>query len=369
MLGKGYGLGRYVEQLVQHIQEVDTTNEYVLFLRKENWDACDITNKNVTKVLADIPWYSLAEQVQFSKIIKKEGIDLMHFPHFNVPLFYNRPFVVTIHDLTMFHYPRPEATTHGPFVYWIKDRIHRLVVRHAVRASKHILTASEYVKQDIHETFGCSRSKMTTTYQAPFEDVEDQRSSDEGYIDMKKYGIRKPYVLYVGAAYPHKNLERLVEGWDLLDEQTRASYQLVFAGKNNFFYERLAEQLGTRDDIVITGFVPDHDLVQLYKHSSLFVFPSLSEGFGYPPLEAFVHGTPVISSNRTSLPEVLGEGALYIDPESSEHIAEAMLQVLSDEELQHNLVQKGKKELHRFSWKRLAQETIDVYTNCIQTSV
>lgn len=172
MMGKGFGLARYTEQLVLYLEKLDDLNEYVLFVRS---DELRINNKelgHIKLVIADISWYSWKEQLKFKSIIKKEKVDLMHFPHWNVPLFYNDSFVVTVHDLTMYHFPRPEATTLGPVKFWLKDRAHRLALHHAVKKAEHVLVTSEFTKQDIHETLGVPKEKMTVTYQAPFSHKE-----------------------------------------------------------------------------------------------------------------------------------------------------------------------------------------------------
>lgn len=367
MLGKGYGLGRYVEELIHHLQIHDSKNEYVIFMASENWDTFIPTSDKWSRVNADIPWYSFKEQLTFPRIIKKAQVDLMHFPHFNVPLLYRAPFVVTIHDLTMFHFPRPEATTHGPLVYWIKDKAHRIVIRRAVRAAQHVITVSEYTKEDVHKMFRTKREKMTTIYQAPFhlEEKEDKKNIP---FDPVTYGITKPYVLYVGAAYPHKNLDRLVDAWKQAQEELQGAYQLVLAGKHNYFYKKLLSYIGEDESITCPGFISDQDLSKLYQGAAVFVFPSMSEGFGFPPLEAFVQSTPVIASNATSLPEILGEGAVYVDPTNTQHIADTLVRVLQDTQLQHELVEQGKKEIQKYSWESLAKKTIQVYTKSVQTS-
>ena len=172
------GIGRYVEQLVKHLLEIDRENQYILFLRKEqinNFQSFEflrtgfsIFNFQLHTVLVDIPWYSWKEQTTLARTIRKQKLGLMHFPHWNVPIFYNDPFVATIHDLIMFHYPRPEATTLGPVKFWLKDRMHRMVIRHAVNRAEHILVTSEFTKQDVHQTLGVPMERMTVTYQAPF---------------------------------------------------------------------------------------------------------------------------------------------------------------------------------------------------------
>ncbi len=377
MLGQGFGLARYVQQLVMHLHEIDQDNEYVLFLRDENWDEFVPTNPTWTRVKANIQWYSLAEQIRFPSIIKNEKVELMHFPHWNVPLLYGGDFVLTIHDLIMYHYPRPEATTLGPLLYWVKDRVHRLVLGSAAKRANKIFVTSHFTKQDVHKTLGVKNEKMVVTYQAPFE----RKILDTGKWGrvQQQYGIKKPYVLYVGSAYPHKNLEGLLDAWKMFKEADEQDHQLVLVGKESPFYKRLFEEeqktenkkATTHSDhgatesysnINHTGFVFDDDLSLLYEEAALYVFPSLYEGFGLPPLEAMSHGVPVVSSNRSCLPEVLGNAPLYVDPENPAQFAEAIERGLSDENIRHDLGLASRELLQRYSWKRLAQQTLQSYT-------
>lgn len=356
------GLGRYVEQLVRALQSTDTENEYALFFRKNNWDRFSPSTSRFRKVLADIPWYSISEQMKLPALIREERVDLMHFPHWNVPLLYRAPFVVTIHDLIMWHEPREEASTLGPCAHWVKDRASRAVLRSAARRAKHILTTSEFTKQDIHDHLRVLKEKMTVTYQAPcISQVSDVK------CHVSAYGITKPYILYVGHAYPHKNLERLADAWKLVNEKTAGGYQLVFVGKKNFFYERLARyiDISTYQNIRLTGFVEDDMLTALYRGASLCVAPSLYEGFALPALEAMAAGVPVAASNRSCFPEVLGEGAIYFDPENIEHMAQVILTALCNPDVQWQLRERAKEELRRFSWQRFVAEMRAVYQRAL----
>lgn len=364
MLGKGHGLGRYVEQLLRGIGQYGGECQYVVFVlntesRVQNAEL--LTPFEVVETC--IPWYSVEEQVKFSAIIKKQHIDLMHFPHWNIPLLYNDPYIVTIHDLTMYHYPRLEATTHGPVVYWVTDMAHRLVVKHAVEKARHIITTSEFTKQDIHQTLGVSLEKMTTVYQGV--GISDQTSGNTQIDIQSRFGIIKPYVLYVGAAYPHKNVDGLLSAWEVFCEKYGDQYQLVLAGKDSVFYQKLLKQydhLISRSSAVFTNFVTDEELAVLYKNARTFVFPSLYEGFGIPPLEAIQYGVPVVASNASCLPEVLGEGAYYVDPKSPQAIAVGLHLVCTDEEVRYALKQQGREELKRYSLETFARQTISLYT-------
>lgn len=323
MYGKGYGLGRYVEELVFHLQKSDVKNEYVIFLKSENFEACKITNKNFTKRLVNIPWYGFQEQLFFPIFLYKEKCDLIHFPHWNVPAWYIKKFVVTIHDLTMYHFSRPEATTRGRLLFFLKDRAHRLLLFWVSKRASHVFATSFFVKKDIEKTLGIPENKITVTYQEPsvLFQQEDQNNL--------KNVFQKPYILYVGAAYPHKNLKTLLLAWNIF-EQKHPMYSLVFSGKPNYFYDELQKSSEWKNTkrVSFLGLVPDSDLVSLYKNASLFVFPSLSEGFGLPPLEALRSGVPVASSNASCLPEILGESAIFFDPYNEVDMARGMEQAI-----------------------------------------
>ncbi|MBI5728618.1 MAG: glycosyltransferase family 4 protein [Candidatus Magasanikbacteria bacterium] len=364
------GLGRYVEQLVVHLlkQNRDWQDQYVLFLRRENWDYLakehGLSPDKYERILADIPWYTFAEQVHFLRILLAARVDLLHFPHWNVPLLYSRPFVVTIHDLTMFHYPRPAATTLGPFLYFVKDRAHRLLLQRVVKRAKVILITSEYTKNDIHESLAVPSRKMDVTYQAPLP-VGRRLENTSIETVLNKYRLNHPYVLYVGTAYPHKNVSGLLDAWRSFEHKYGSEYQLVLAGRNDAFYRLLDSKIQDQPSVCFTGFVTDQELSALYQRAAVYVIPSLYEGFGLPPLEAMQYGVPVVASNRSCLPEVLGEAAMYVDPENPEQLSDALHAVLTDENLRATCRAKARLELQRYSWERLARETRAVYIKAL----
>ncbi|MDP2684554.1 MAG: glycosyltransferase family 1 protein [bacterium] len=373
MMGVGYGIGRYIEQLILNLQKIDHDNQYIFFVKKDFSLPAQAGLKisdysRFRTVVVDIPWYGWEEQVKIPKIIKKEKVDLMHFPHWNVPLFYNEPFVVTIHDLIMFHFPRPEATTLGPLKFWFKDLFHRIILKNAIKKAKHVITTSEFTKQDLYKTLGAPMAKMTTVYQAPA-NLNPKSEIRNPKLVMEKYNIKKPYVLYVGSAYPHKNLDGLLKAWKIFLDKYNLDFQLVLVGKRSLYrhaYKKLRQQYNNltieqSDSVIFTGFVPDDELSTLYRKAQLYIFPSLYEGFGLPPLEAMVHGVPVASSNRTCLPEILGEGAIYFDPENIEQMADIINTGLTDENIRHDLSVSGPQELQKYSSQKLAKETLAVY--------
>ncbi len=348
------GIGRYIEQLIKQLQKIDQNNQYILFLRKSNFDECEITNSNFKKVLADIPWYSLKEQTDFCKIIKKENIDLMHFPHWNVPLFYRGKFVVTIHDLIMYHFPRTEASTHGPIVYWLKDKLHRLILSSAAKRAQAVIATSEFTKNDIVKELKINPEKITVTYQAPF--------SQTTSIESLPTEVKKPYALYVGAGYPHKNLPALLCAWKKI-EGINSELNLVLAGRKNFFYDQLTNSVEFKNcqRIQYVSNPTDPQLETLYQNADLFVFPSLYEGFGLPPLEAMLRNIPVVSSNTSCLQEILGNAVWYFDPTDTEDMARKILMTFDNTDLRDTLQKSGVELLKKYSWEKLTYETLHTY--------
>ena len=378
---KQKGLGRYVQKLVENLEKVDLTNQYVIFLRRENWSEYQPSNPNFKKVLADYRWYGLPEQIMMPIKIWQAKVDLMHFSHFNVPIFCRQPFVVTIHDLVLRKFPTQRASTLNPFLYWLKNLAYRLVVYSAVKRAKKIIAVSDYTKKDILKYFFAKSEsasggkikpeKIEVVYEgapvhrdSPSDTVLVARTVSEG-LSLCKPSLDKPYILYVGNAYPHKNLERLILSFKKLIEDKRMDYQLVLVGELDYFYQRLIKMSSAvpSNRIIFTDFVSDSDLNILYQNASLYVFPSLGEGFGLPPLEAMAFGLPVVCSKATCLPEILGEAALYFDPENTEEMAEKIKQVLKSQKLQEKLIDQGFKRIQKYQWSKMAQETLGIYND------
>lgn len=353
------GLGRYIEQLILHLEKIDSQNEYVIFLRSDNWNDFNPINPKFRKVLANISWYGWQEQLLLPSIIKKEKLDLMHFPHWNVPIFFRGDFIMTIHDLLLLHFPSQQASTLGPLKYWIKNFFFKITLNKAAKRAKKIITISEFSKQDIIKTLKISPRKICVTLLSP---LPVSTTYNPPFSLRNKYDIHKPYWLYVGVAYPHKNLDKLISAWKIFS-QKNLDFQLVLVGKFNYFYNQLIDQVKQENihDVIFTDYVPDLELAELYQNASLYVFPSLYEGFGLPPLEAMQYELPVISSNATCLPEILSDAALYFDPKNElELISKAEL-AINDEVTRTRLIQNGHKLLFKYSWETTAKQTLRVY--------
>ena len=349
---KHRGLGRYVQKLVDGVVKADTKNQYVLFFTKDNIKEFKTQNSKVKTVEVNARWYSLKEQSVVPKIIKKEKLDLMHFPHFNVPFSFNDRYIVTIHDLIIDHFPDSRATNLPKWQYKIKLSAYKKILSHAVKKAEKIIVPSKFVKTDLMSLYQVSEEKIEVTYEGYF--LEDDHES----VDIKRFQINKPYLLYVGAAYPHKNLERLINVFNTINKSDK--YQLVFVGKVDKFYQKLKDAVKNKD-IIFTGFVSEGELKSLYQNALINVFPSLYEGFGLPPIEAQAHRLPVVSSNRSSMPEVLSDSVIYFNPEDESDMVNKITKVLNNDKIRQDLIKKGLENIKKFSWDKMVDETIKLY--------
>lgn len=351
----GGGLGRYVEELVRSLEMLDRENEYIVFLRKENWDDYQPAAPNFRKVLAPWRWYTLAEQLHIPAVIREQKLDLIHYPHFNVPIFAKTPFVVTIHDLNLIEYPKVGITNLDPIRFWTKYLGYRFVLSHALRRAKKIIAVSETTRQAIAKRFPKTTNRLIAILLG-FTEPQTQTT--------KPYTLNaKPYLLAVGNAYPHKNLHGLLAAFrEVLHNKPKLT--LVLTGPNDRFRDRVrhrANELGITDHVKITGFVSDAELNTLYHNATAYICPSLLEGFGFPGLEAQARGTPVLAADLPVLHETFGDAALYFDPKNLTSMATAINTILDHSELRSSLVLKGEENIKRFNWQNTAKQTLTIY--------
>lgn len=355
------GVGRYLRNLISNLEQIDDKNEYFIFLLQADFNDLNFSS-NFHKVKADIGWYGFKEQLQLPGLLNKYNLDLVHFPHFNIPIFYKGKFVVTIHDLIHQHFAMKRSTTHNFFIYMFKQIGYDLTFRQALRRSKKVITVSEYVKNLLTCDWKVAEDKVVVIKEAAekkFSNISRKISKNKVGGILKKYKIEQPFIYYIGNAHPHKNVEGLIKAFFVL----RKHYQylkLVLSGHDHYFWERLKKE-NQHKDIIYTGYVSDKEAIAILKSASVYVQPSLEEGFGIPLLEAFCVGTAVASSNAASLPEVGGDAALYFDPKDSEDIASKVSILLSDTKKRELLIQKGYFRSKEFSWEKLARRTLSVY--------
>lgn len=358
----GKGLGRYTEKLIKELEKNESQDEFVIFLRKGNYDEYIPSSSRFTKVLADFPWYGWREQVFFPKLLFRYELDLMHFPHFNVPLLYRRPLVVTIHDLILLHYPTVKASELSPFLYWIKYLVYRFVIGSAVRRAKTIFTVSRFTEKDLITAYPRVAHKICMTYEAadtvcPLISREEERESLKS-LGLQLHGEGKPYVLYVGNAYPHKNLGLLLRVAKLLPQKL-----FVCVGKEDYFYAELKEEARSLhlENVLFVGFVPDRLLPTLYREAESYFFPSLYEGFGLPALEALAFGTPVVLARAGALPEVVGDAGVFFNPKNLEEAKNKIELIGENEALRQRVKILGYKRVMQFSWASMAAQTVREY--------
>jgi len=307
------GVGRYLRNLIGNLKSIDKKNEYYIFLLPRDFEGFKVSD-NFQKIKADFSWYGLAEQLKFPKLLNKYDLDLVHFPHFNTPIFYKRKFVVTIHDLIHQHFRMAKSTTHDPIIYKIKQIGYQSVFKNAVKKSQRILVPSDYVLNLLIKEWGVENEKIVVTTEGvdkSIEEINDKMNEKRQKEIIEKFNIHSPYIFYVGNAHPHKNVEGLIGAFLELRKKHK-SLQLVLAGQDHYFWKRLKKE-NQHEDIIYVGRVSDEELVALYKKAQCFVMPSHEEGFGIPILEAMVCSCPVVSSKSGSLGEVGGDAVIYFD--------------------------------------------------------
>lgn len=351
------GIGRYIREIVGELAKQDAQNEYVIFLMASDFDSVTLP-ANFKKIKTTIHWHSFSEQLILPVLYLKEKLDLLFVPHFNVPIFYPGKFVTTIHDLTVLRVRTGRVTTLPYPVYMVKYLGAFLAHLIAVKRSQKIFTVSQFVKNDLVQTFKVNPKKIVLTPNA-VDGSFYQRQDSEIATVLAKYQIQKPYLFYVGNGYPHKNLERLIKAFELVLPEF-PNLTLVLGGKQNFFYDRLAREsasLVSSDKLVYPGFISDSDLPALYSGAEAFVNPSLYEGFGIQTLEAFACGCRVICSNATSLPEIGGDLADYFDPRDINNMVEVIKSALV--KTSPDFVTKAKAHADQFSWRSSAQTILE----------
>lgn len=357
-LGTATGIGRYVNELVIGLEKIDKENKYYILINYENSSKYSPVNSNFEKVVIDVAWYGIKEQFEIPKILNKIKPDLVHFPHFNIPFFCRFPFVVTIHDLILTKYPSQRATTLSPLKYFIKNLFYRIIINHAVKKSKKIITVSEFTKNDIVKYFRVNESKIIVIYEGVSDALIKNENNPSGIL--QKLNIDNKFLLYVGNAYPHKNLEFLINAFNKYNDK---ELKLVLLGHEDYFYKRLKQFVIDNDfkNVIFAGYVSDKDLSSLYQKCEAYIFPSLCEGFGLPPLEAMQNGAVVLSSNYSCLPEILKDSVIYFDPKNEEDFVDKLQIILNDQDLRNCLRKDTKQLLGGYSWKKMVEETLEVY--------
>lgn len=352
------GVGRYIRNLVWQLEKIDKKNNYVLFVSSgTKVQGLIDTNKRFKIVETDIRWHTVREQMQFPKLLEKEKLDLIHFPYFSVPIYYKRPFVITIHDLIINHFPTGKASTLPLPLYHLKHVAYQFIMKQAAKKAQKIFTVSEATKLEIEDHLHVPADKVIVTY----EGVDSNLANGKRQIAEGK----EKYFLYVGNAYPHKNLEVLVRAYKTFADENKGT-KLLFVGKEDFFYRRLKHNISEMKldgSVVFRENIDDEELSELYTNAIALIAPSLMEGFGLPPLEAMARKCLVIASDIAAHREICGDAAVYFNPTEKDSLVQSLLDVMSNgnsKQFQEK-IKSGSERIKFFSWEKMAKQTLAVY--------
>ncbi len=344
------GIGTYVRNLVRHLARFDHDTTYLLFCNPADEPTLRDLAENFVPVIDHSARYGLREHLSLPLKLRRLGADLLHSPHYVRPLLCTVPSVVTIHDCIHLLFPQYLPSR-------MAFRYARFIMGSAIRRSALVFTVSEASRADILRFYPWADPEKV--YVVP-NGIDAELLQDPGAEEMERvrerYQLRGRFVLFAGNVKPHKNLVRLIRAFARVRVlEGNEDLRLVLIGDDVSRYSalrRTAEEAGVRQDVRFFGFVPHGTLAALYRMAAVFAFPSLYEGFGLPPLEAMACGTPVVTSRISSLPEVVGDGALLVDPYSEEAIAGGITSILDDEDLRRGLVERGLERAASFSWER-----------------
>lgn len=357
-----FGIGTYIRNLLKQLARIDQATEYILLCRPGDMAVVNELGMNFRAVPEPSGHYSLAEQVHIPIVLHRERVDLFHEPHYVLPPLTQCKAIVTIHDVIHLLFPE-----------YLSGRLAHAYARTclwaAAKRADRILTVSETSKHDILRRIKVPAEKITVIYNAIDERFSVEPSREQIQRVRERYQLDDQFVLYVGNIKPHKNLERLIHAFHLLRAGGFNHLRLLIIGDEISKYSALRRAVHVHKlhkEVRFLGFVPIETLAVLYRLADVFVFPSLYEGFGLPPLEAMASGAPVVTSNVSSLPEVVGDAALLVDPYDPESIADGMRQVLTNEELRETLRARGFEQAQRYSWQRSIEQVHQIYDEVLQ---
>lgn len=358
------GIGRYTRGLVGALAKLDQSNEYVLFSAGGDRASQAWPSNFILRALPmqdrHVAWIWQRLRLPLPVELVTGRVDIFHSPDFVLPPVWKAHPVLTVHDLSFMRYPECFSTA---LLTYLTEAVPR-----SVRRAEFILADSESTRRDLLELLRVPGERLRVIYPG----VEARFTAEVGeeriIATLRRYGVRRPYILALGTLQPRKNFVRLIRAFDLLRRRHRVPHVLVIGGGKGWLYEPIyetIEELTLHEAVLLPGFVADDDLPALYRAADLFVFPSLYEGFGLPVLEAMGCGTPVVASNASSLPEVAGDAALLVPPEDVEALAEAMWRLLSDDALRNELRNRGFKQVSRFTWERAAENLLAIYAQIV----
>ncbi len=356
-----FGIGTYIRNLVRELARLDRTTEFVLLCRPDDTAFVRALGENFRPVVERAGNYSLAEQITVPLALRRERITLFHAPHYVLPPLVRCRSVVTIHDCIHLMFPQylPNRAA---------LRYARTSMAMAASRATRVLTVSESSKSDIIRFFGTDPSKIDVIYNAYDARFGVEPAEEDVVRVRERYQLHDEFVLYAGNVKPHKNLDRLIEAFHLVRRRGLDRLKLVMIGDDISKYaslRRAVHRHQLHNHIRFLGYLPEETLAVMYRLAGVFVFPSLYEGFGLPPLEAMASGTPVVTSNVSSLPEVAGDAAQLVDPYDPEAIADGIYRVLTDVDLRRDLRRRGLARAHQFSWTSAVHRVREIYGDVV----
>jgi glycosyltransferase involved in cell wall biosynthesis len=356
------GVATYVFGLLGGLAVVDRTNTYVVFAKPGHIAQFGITQPNFTLVPVDLSARGLRlawEQVGLPREVRRRELDLLHSPHYTMPLRHPARAVVTFCDMTFVLHPELHQA--------MKRLYFPAMMRWSARNADRLITISESTRDDLVRLWRLDPRRVTAV-QLAADAVYEPVGAGRIAAACRRYGVQpSSYILYVGVLEPRKNVDRLVAAFGRAAERLQG-LDLVIAGKRGWMYDQIfaqVEALGLRDRVRFPGYVAKEDLPALYGGARLFAYPSRYEGFGLPVLEAMRCETPVVTTNVSSMPEVAGDAALLVDPDDVAGLADALVRLVNDPTLARDLARRGRERAARFSWERCARETLDVYEQVV----
>ena len=358
-----YGIGTYVRNLLTELARQDDDAEYSLVCAPSDVETMRALGPRFRPCPVRAGNYSVREQWAVPWALARARVDLFHAPHYVVSPLTPVPFVVTIHDCI--HLRFPQYLPNRAALYYA-----RAMMSVSARRSRRVLTVSQASKDDILHYLRVPSDKVEVIHNALDTRLAGEPTAEDVARVRERFLLTAPFVLYTGNIKPHKNVDRLIEAFSILRQRWPEDVKLLIIGDEISKYpnlRRLVHRFQLHQHVRFLGFVPDATLAVLYRLAAVFVFPSLYEGFGLPPLEAMAAGAPVITSNVSSLPEVVGDAALLIDPMDAGAIASAMSRVLGDPRLREDLIRRGRERVKAFSWARSVARVRQVYGELART--
>jgi glycosyltransferase involved in cell wall biosynthesis len=352
-----FGIGTYIRNLLRHLARIDHDTEFVLLCTEADLGVAAQLGPNFRSVLEPAPNYSIREQIHVPWVLRRERPDLFHAPHYVLPAAIHCNSVVTIHDCIHLMFPQ-----------YLPNRMAYAYARAQMWTAAHrsdcILTVSDASKRDILHLFNIPPEKIVVVYNAIDAHFSVTPHPDAVARVRERYQLDHRFLLYVGNIKPHKNLVRLIEAFSELRTGDLEDLKLLIIGDEISKLPALRHAVHRHKlhkHVRFLGYVPDDQLAVLYRLAAVFVFPSLYEGFGLPPLEAMASGTPVVVSNVSSLPEVVGDAAVLVDPHDIDSIVDGLRCVLTNPARADDMRRKGLERAREFSWERSVARTLEVY--------